>query len=161
MAKISLSFFTIKIFRLNEKKEPVYLKINNKNSHTDVNLLECIYGFLKSKSRSYDDDKVNEKIYKPTHIETNMYFIYEDYFLSSISSILLSGDYGYEELIVDPTKNTTVYKKKKGEAGVLPFGFSVYCTDEIGTALLVIQSFGAKGMSKKNKEYFNRCDKNN
>lgn len=70
MAKISLSFFTIKIFRLNEKKEPVYLKINNKNSHTDVNLLECIYGFLKSKSRSYDDDKVNEKIYKPTHIET-------------------------------------------------------------------------------------------
>lgn len=151
MAKISLSFFTIKIFRLNEKKEPVYLKINNKNSHTDVNLLECIYGFLKSKSRSYDDDKVNEKIYKPTHIETNMYFIYEDYFLSSISSILLSGDYGYEELIVDPTKNTTVYKKKKGEAGVLPFGFSVYCTDEIGTALLVIQSFGAKGMSKKIK----------
>lgn len=150
MAKISLSFFTIKIFRLNEKKEPVYLKINNKNSHTDVNLLECIYGFLKSKSRSYDD-KVNEKIYKPTHIETNMYFIYEDYFLSSISSILLSGDYGYEELIVDPTKNTTVYKKKKGEAGVLPFGFSVYCTDEIGTALLVIQSFGAKGMSKKIK----------
>lgn len=159
MAKIGLSFYSLKVkvpYVNNGKEKYKYIKLGHDNC---FNISDCIYNYLKNKSELYCDDKSNEKIYKPTYIETNSYYVNDSYLLSSINSIIKSGNYGVEMDIVDPEKNITVYYQKKQQAGVLPFGFSVYFSEGIETAVLVIQTFGAKGMSSKIKEILDEAIK--
>lgn len=159
MAKIGLSFYSLKVkvpYLHNGKEIYKYVKLGN-NEH--FNISDCVYNYLRNKSKQYHDDKSNEKIYKPTYIETNSYYVKDAYLLSSIKSIIKSGNYGVEMDIVDSEKNITVYNQKKQQAGVLPFGFSVYFSEGIETAVLAIQTFGSKGMSSKIKEIIDQAIK--
>ncbi len=164
MAKIGLSFYSVRVLapiKDKAKDEYEFIGLDNINGK---NITDCIYDFLLVKAKEYQKDSEKEKIYRPYQIETYDHFVGEDYYFSSIYGIVKSGDYGVEVEIVDSDTSEKVFNQKKEQAGVLPFGFALYFTEGVSTGILVTQSFGSKGMSNHFKNIIENsvekfCDK--
>jgi hypothetical protein len=148
--KIGLSFYMLKVAVPDERKKKLnYFKMNNINS---LDISNIIYDFLHNKSVDFENDISNHKLYRTKNIEIIKHYIKDKYLFSSINSIVESGDYGMEHTIVDSKTNTVVYNQKRYQAAILPFGFSVYYSEGIETALLVTQTFGGKSLSNRIKD---------
>ena len=92
------------------------------NNINSLDISNIIYDFLHNKSVDFENDISNHKLYRTKNIEIIKHYIKDK------------------------------YNQKRYQAAILPFGFSVYYSEGIETALLVTQTFGGKSLSNRIKD---------
>jgi hypothetical protein len=146
MKNISLCFYQFSVFKTvkkNGKETEVSVCLDDINGESIAN---CVYTFLRRNVDKYEDDKEKEKVYKPDSAEVKTASINNHFYFGALHAIIKSGDYGIEVEIVDPETGEKTHTQAKKEAGVMPFGFSIYYSKISREGILISQTFGNRGM---------------
>lgn len=148
MKNISLCFYQFSVFKpiIKNGKETGEYKPVPLNNINGSSITQCVYEFLKNNAHKYQNDKEKEKVYRPDNAEVMTASINNSFYFGTLHSIIKSGDYGIEVEIVNPDTGEKTHTQARKEAGVMPFGFSIYYSDISSEGILISQTFGNHGM---------------
>lgn len=149
MAKISLSFFTLKINDISNN--PPQTQLFSNLSGKTIN--EVLRNYFKSTASDYQNDTANERLFRTISYNEYVHKHNTDVLFNSIAVTVKTGNYGVEAELIDSADTSHKTNIKASEAPVLSFSFGIYYNPMKDLAILVTQSISRNSITNIIKEH--------
>lgn len=143
MPRVSLACYTI---RIKERRTANYFDVGDIEGDNLINILENFLNTVSNEPIVYENDK------KALHCEE--FNIDRNY----INGLITTGEYGYENELINVFDNTPSYTREIEDVELYPFYFLTEIVPGYNEAIILMQRFGQLGFrtlfAKGLKEYF-------
>jgi hypothetical protein len=143
MARVSLACYTI---RIKERRSNDYYLVEDVEGESLIVLLDHFFNSLSNRPIVYENDQ--------KAIRCKQYDFNNNY----LNGLVTTGEYGYENELVNIVNNTPSYTRDIEDAEFYPFYFLTEIVPGYDEAIILMQRFGQLGFrtlfSKSLKNYF-------